>query len=281
MSKDLVGNLASNLMNKPGRLGNKQAYPVIDRDQLSEFLASELQISRFRDYCPNGVQVEGRSEIKVLVSGVTASMALLQAAVERGADAILVHHGYFWRGEDMRVIGQKQRRLKLLLQNDISLFAYHLPLDMHPQLGNNAQLAAVLGLVPQARFGEDDLGWLGTAADSSLATVGDLGAQIEQRLGRRPLLIGDPGQALGQAAKIGWCTGAAQNMLGDAIAAGAKVYLSGEISEPTVHLARESGVAYLACGHHATERYGVQAVGRYIALQFGIEHHFVDIDNPV
>ncbi len=280
MSKDLVGNLAGNLVNKPGRLANEQAYPVIDRDQLSEFLASELQISRFRDYCPNGVQVEGRSEIKVLVSGVTASMALLQAAVERGADAILVHHGYFWRGEDMRVIGQKQRRLKLLLQNDISLFAYHLPLDMHPQLGNNAQLAAILGLVPQARFGEDDLGWLGTTADSSLATVGDLVAQIEQKLGRLPLLIGDPGQALGSA-RIGWCTGAAQNMLGDAIAAGATVYLSGEISEPTVHLARESGVAYLACGHHATERYGVQAVGRHIAQQFGIAHHFVDIDNPV
>ncbi|GGC89495.1 Nif3-like dinuclear metal center hexameric protein [Undibacterium terreum] len=260
--------------------GKQQADRIVDRDHLSEFLASELQISRFRDYCPNGVQVEGRSEIKVLVSGVTASLALLQAAVELQADAILVHHGYFWRGEDMRVIGQKQRRLKLLLENDISLFAYHLPLDMHPQLGNNAQLADVLGLVPDARFGDDDLGWLGTV-DTGAATLGDLAARIEQRLGRVPLLIGDPAQKLGASARVGWCTGAAQNMLGDAIAAGARVYLSGEISEPTVHLARESGVAYIACGHHATERYGVQALGRHIAQQFGITHHFVDIDNPV
>ena len=259
----------------------QQASQTVDRDQLSEFLASELQISRFRDYCPNGVQVEGRSDIKVLVSGVTASLALLQAAVDLKADAVLVHHGYFWRGEDMRVIGQKQRRLKLLLQNDISLFAYHLPLDMHAQLGNNAQLAAVLGLVPGGRFGDDDLGWLGAAGDAGLRTVGDLAARVELKLGRKPLLIGDPAQELPPSAKIGWCTGAAQSMLGTAIDAGAKVYLSGEISEPTVHLARESGVAYLACGHHATERYGVQALGAFIAGHFGISHHFVDIDNPV
>jgi len=267
--------------NFASRLDNGQADQAVDRDQLSEFLASELQISRFRDYCPNGVQVEGRNEIKVLVSGVTASLALLQAAAELQADAILVHHGYFWRGEDMRVVGQKRRRLKLLLENDISLFAYHLPLDMHPQLGNNAQLAAVLGLVPDARFGEDDLGWLGTCGDPSPATVADLAAHIAKKLGRTPLLIGDPQQQLGRSAKIGWCTGAAQNMLGDAAAAGAQVYLSGEISEPTVHLARESGVAYLACGHHATERYGVQALGRHVAQRFGIAHHFIDIDNPV
>ncbi|MES2069158.1 MAG: Nif3-like dinuclear metal center hexameric protein [Pseudomonadota bacterium] len=270
MSKDFIS-----------ELGNTPADQIIDRDQLAEFLASELQISRFRDYCPNGVQVEGRSEIKVLVSGVTASLALLQAALELRADAILVHHGYFWRGEDMRVIGQKQRRLKLLLQNDISLFAYHLPLDMHPQLGNNAQLAAVLDLVPEARFGEDELGWLGTLASGGPATLAELAAHVEQKLGRAPLLIGDPAQKLGASTKIGWCTGAAQNMLGDAITAGAAVYLSGEISEPTVHLARESGVAYLACGHHASERYGVQALGRHVAQQFGIVHHFVDIDNPV
>ncbi len=279
MSKDF----ASGANAQHHQLGQRieQASQTVDRDQLSEFLATELQISRFRDYCPNGVQVEGRSDIKVLVSGVTASLALLQAAADMQADAVLVHHGYFWRGEDMRVIGQKQRRLKLLLQNDISLFAYHLPLDMHPQLGNNAQLANVLGLVPDGRFGEDDLGWLGAAGDAGLHTVGDLAARVELKLGRKPLLIGDPGQVLDKSAKIGWCTGAAQNMLGTAIDAGAKVYLSGEISEPTVHLARESGVAYLACGHHATERYGVQALGNHIARHFGIAHHFIDIDNPV
>jgi dinuclear metal center YbgI/SA1388 family protein len=250
----------------------------VDRDALAQFLAAELQIARFRDYCPNGVQVEGRPEIKLLVSGVTASLALLEKAVDLQADAVLVHHGYFWRGEDMRVIGQKQKRLKLLLENDISLFAYHLPLDMHPQLGNNAQLAKILDLHPISRFGDDDLGWLGTMSDSSVRTVGELARHIEGKLQRKPLLIGNPDQLLSQVA---WCTGAAQNMFDQAISAGASAYLSGEISEPTVHLARESGIAYLACGHHATERYGVQALGAHIAQQFGITHRFVDIDNPV
>lgn len=251
---------------------------IIDRDDLAKYLARTLDITRFPDFCPNGLQVEGRRAIKKLVSGVTASLALLDAAVEQGADAILVHHGYFWRGEDARVIGQKHRRLKLLLAHDVNLFAYHLPLDMHAELGNNAQLARQLGLQAESRFGENDLGWLGTLSDASLATVGDLALQIERQLGRAALIIGDPAQKLG---KIGWCTGAAQNLLGDAIAAGANVYLSGEISEPTVHLARESGVSYLACGHHATERYGVQALGAHLATHFGIEHQFIDIDNPV
>jgi dinuclear metal center YbgI/SA1388 family protein len=250
---------------------------TIETGALADYLAKTLDITRFRDYCPNGIQVEGRAQIGYIVSGVTASAALLQAAIAEGADAVLVHHGYFWRGEDMRVIGQKQRRLKLLLENDINLFAYHLPLDMHPEFGNNAQLAQQLGLQADGRFGENDLGWLGRA-DASLRTVGDLARQVEQRLGRAPLVIGDEAQPLG---RIGWCTGAAQGMLGEAIDAGASVYLSGEISEPTVHLARESGVAYLACGHHATERYGVQALGAHLAQQFGIRHRFIDIDNPV
>ena len=250
----------------------------VNRDALAQFLATELEITRFRDYCPNGVQVEGRAEIKIIVSGVTASLALLEQAVLLNADAVLVHHGYFWRGEDMRVIGQKHKRLKLLLENDISLFAYHLPLDMHKQLGNNAQLGNRLGVLPTARFGENDLGWVGHMMDSSIRTLGDLARHIESKLGRRPLLIGNAEQLLGQVA---WCTGAAQNMLDQAIDAGASVFLSGEISEPTVHLARESGVAYFACGHHATERYGVQALGGYIAKEFGLEHHFIDINNPV
>jgi dinuclear metal center YbgI/SA1388 family protein len=251
---------------------------LVNREALAQFLATELEITRFRDYCPNGVQVEGRAEIKIIVSGVTASLALLEQAVLLNADAVLVHHGYFWRGEDMRVIGQKHKRLKLLLENDISLFAYHLPLDMHKQLGNNIQLANRLGILPAARFGDDDLGWIGQMMDSSIRTVGDLAQHIERILGRPPLLIGSSHQQLGQVA---WCTGAAHNMLDMAINAGASVFLSGEISEPTVHLARESGVAYLACGHHATERYGVQALGEYIAKEFGVEHHFIDVDNPV
>ena len=250
----------------------------VNRDVLAQYLATELQTARYRDYCPNGVQVEGRIEIKRIVSGVTANIALLEQAIYLRADAVLVHHGYFWRGEDMRVIGQKHHRLKLLLAHDLSLFAYHLPLDMHIELGNNAQLGMQLGLVPIARFGEDELGWLGTSGNPDIQTVGALALHIEHKLGRKPLLIGNPDQAIAQVA---WCTGAAQNMFEQAISAGANVYLSGEISEPTVHLARESGVAYLSCGHHATERYGVQALGKKIAQQFGIEHHFVDIDNPV
>lgn len=251
---------------------------TINRDDLAKYLASTLDITRFHDFCPNGLQVEGRAQIKKIVTGVTASLALLEAAIALKADAVLVHHGYFWRGEDARVIGQKHKRLKMLLAHDVNLFAYHLPLDMHIEFGNNVQLAHKLGLQPESRFGDDDLGWLGTLADTAIDSVGALALQIERRLGRAPLLIGDPAQKPG---KIAWCTGAAQNLLSAAIAAGANVYLSGEISEPTVHLAREAGVAYLACGHHATERYGIQALGEHLAATFGIAHHFIDIDNPV
>jgi dinuclear metal center YbgI/SA1388 family protein len=251
---------------------------TINRNELVEYIGQLLNIARYRDYCPNGLHVEGREQIGALVTGVTASRALIEAALDLKADAILVHHGYFWRGEDPRIVGPKHQRLKLLMSLDINLLAYHLPLDMHPELGNNAQLAKMLGLTPQARFGEDELGWLGVSADAGVKTVGDLARVVERALNRVPLLIGDPAQSLGQ---IGWCTGAAQNLMSDAIAAGATAYLSGEISEPTVHLARETGVAYLACGHHATERYGVQALGQHLAERFGVEHHFVDVDNPV
>ncbi|HJV53661.1 MAG TPA: Nif3-like dinuclear metal center hexameric protein [Noviherbaspirillum sp.] len=250
----------------------------VNRDDLAKYLAQALDINRFRDYCPNGMQVEGRSVVKTIVTGVTASLALIEAAVEAGADAVLVHHGYFWRGEDARIVGTKQKRLKLLLSRDVSLFAYHLPLDAHPELGNNAQLGRQLGLTPSGRFGDDDLGWLGMSANPAVKTVGDLARVVERELGRTPLLIGDTEQALGT---IAWCTGAAQNLLDDAIVASASVYLSGEISEPTVHLAREAGVAYLACGHHATERYGIRALGMHLAERFGIDHRFIDVANPV
>jgi dinuclear metal center YbgI/SA1388 family protein len=250
---------------------------TIDRDEVVKYLEQKLDISHISDYCPNGLQVEGRKRIQTIVSGVTASMALIEAAIALNADALLVHHGYFWRGEQPCIVGLKQQRLKLLLQHDINLLAYHLPLDLHLELGNNAQLALRLGLQVQRRFGDNDLGWLGIAQDNALQTVGDLATLVEQRLGRAPLLVGNPAQALGQ---VGWCTGAAQNLLEAAAAAGANTYLSGEISEPTVHLVRESGVAYLACGHHATERYGVQALGAHLAEKFGITHHFVEIGNP-
>lgn len=251
---------------------------MINRDDLAKYLSRTLDITRFNDYCPNGLQVQGRETIQKLVTGVTASISLLEAAIDKDADAILVHHGYFWRGDDARVIGQKHRRLKLLLSHDISLFAYHLPLDSHAGFGNNAQLGHLLDLQVESRFAENDLGWLGIVKDPAIQSIGDFAAHIEQKTGRAPLVIGESNQPLG---KIGWCTGAAQGFFGDAIAAGATLYLSGEISESTVHLARESGVTYMACGHHATERYGVQALGDHLATVFGIEHQFVDIDNPV
>jgi dinuclear metal center YbgI/SA1388 family protein len=250
----------------------------VSRDALSQFLTDKLLITKISDYCPNGLQVEGVAQINVVVTGVTASLALIEAAVELKADCILVHHGYFWRGENPCLVGQKYQRIKKLIEHGINLYAYHLPLDLHPEWGNNVQLASILELNTEGTFAEQGLAHYGSALNTGLRTVGDLSAWVEKKLGRTPLVVGSPDQPLG---RIAWCTGAAQNFLADAIQVGATVYLSGEISEPTVHLARESGVAYLACGHHATERYGVQAVGQALARQFGLLHHFVDIPNPV
>jgi len=255
---------------------NSSLRPV-DRDEVSQFLANALQVSQISDYCPNGLQVEGVSQIKVLISGVTASLALIERAIQLKADAILVHHGYFWRGESPCIVGQKYGRIKKLIDHNVNLFAYHLPLDLHPVWGNNAQLAKHLEFTVLGTTGEQGLVCYGQT-NGNLYTVGDLSHWVETKLGRPPLIIGSLEQPLG---RIAWCTGAAQNFLADAITVGATVYLSGEISEPTVHLARESGVAYFACGHHATERYGIQALGQAIAEQFGVVHHFVDIPNPV
>jgi dinuclear metal center YbgI/SA1388 family protein len=250
---------------------------IVPRDELTNFLASELDITRFRDYCPNGLQVEGKDRVGLIVTGVTASIALLEAAIEEGADAVIVHHGYFWRGEDARVVGPLKRRLQLLLAHDVNLYAYHLPLDSHAVLGNNAQLGSLFGFQPISRFGDQELGWVGNA-QADVKTVGDLANHIQQKLGRAPTLIGDPDKVLN---RVAWCTGAAQSMFSDAINAGADVYISGEISEQTVHLSREMDVPYLACGHHATERYGVQALGQHVSKQLGIRHQFIDIHNPV
>lgn len=246
------------------------------RDQLAASLDQLLEPSRFRDYCPNGLQVEGRDEIQRVITGVSASQDLLEQAIVLGADAIVVHHGYFWRGEDGRITGLRKKRLQALLANDISLFAYHLPLDAHPQLGNNAQLAALLGWQFEGNFAEQEIACLGS--DSQPGTAAMLAARLEKVLGRKPLLVGP---AEREVRRIGWCSGGAQGYFEQAIAAGVDAYVSGEISEQTVHLARESGVAYLACGHHATERYGVAALAQYLRNQFGLDAEFVDLDNPV
>ena len=249
----------------------------MDRIELELYLNNVLETARFKDYCPNGLQVEGRRRVNKLATGVTASLAFLEAALEWGADAVLVHHGYFWRNEAAPITGRKYRRLKLLLANDLNLFAYHLPLDDHREYGNNAQLGARLGLIADdIRFGDNQLGWLSTLPMP--LSLAHFTAEVEQTLGRTPLVFGDPDREL---RRIGWCTGAAQGYFDAAIDAGADVYLTGEVSEPVAHTAAESGVAFIAAGHHATERYGVQSLGTHISETFDVEHLFIDIDNPV
>ena len=246
------------------------------REELVSYLDRLLEPTKFKDYCPNGLQVEGRGEVQRIVAGVTASQALLDAAVAHGADAVLVHHGYFWKGDDGRVTGIRRQRLGTLINHDINLLAYHLPLDAHPEFGNNAQLALGLDWLPEARFGEQDIAWLGTLAEpADLATVS---GNVERLLGRVPLVIGEAGRPV---RRIAWCTGGAQGYFEQAIALGVDAYVSGEISEQTVHLARESGVAYIAAGHHATERGGVQALAAHLREKFGLDCEFVDIENPV
>lgn len=248
----------------------------IARSELETYLAAYLDVARFRDYCPNGLQVEGRASISRIVTGVTASLALIERAIELQADAVLVHHGWFWRGEDARLVGPRRARAAALLAHDVSLFAYHLPLDAHADVGNNAQLAHRLDLRPEGRFGEQDLGVVGVPA--APVTLAAFSAQVGDRLGRAPLVIGDPGR---RVERVAWCTGAAQGMIERAAATGADVFLTGEASEQTVHFARETGLGFIAAGHHATERYGIAALGAHLAARYDVAHFFVDIDNPV
>jgi dinuclear metal center YbgI/SA1388 family protein len=237
-----------------------------------------LQPARFKDYGPNGLQVEGAETIRHIVSGVTASRALIEAAIDAKADAIFVHHGLFWRGQDGTVTGWMKQRLQLLLAHNINLLAYHLPLDAHPELGNNAQLGKRLGLQVQGTFGEQDLGLWGTRADGQIfADVKALAAVVSTALQREPVVVQTPAREI---RKVAWCTGGAQSYFEAAIAAGVDAFITGEISEPQAHLARETGVAFLACGHHATERYGAPAVAAHVAAQLGITHQFIEIDNP-
>lgn len=248
----------------------------MQREELRMTLDRLLDAARFRDYCPNGLQVEGRDEVRRVVCGVTASQALVDAAVKHQADALLVHHGWFWKGEDGRVTGYRRQRLASLLAADMSLFAYHLPLDAHPTLGNNAQLAARLGWKTEGQFSEQGIGFFGVPSAPTFA--GDLVADVGRSLGRTPLLIGEASRPI---KRIAWCSGGAQSYFEEALATGADIFVSGEISEQTVHLARETGMAYLAAGHHATERYGVMALAAHLNKTCGIDCEFIDIDNPV
>jgi len=249
---------------------------MVELKTLVTYLDTLLEVNRFRDYAPNGLQVEGKPVVEKIVSGVTASLALIEAAIDENADALLVHHGYFWKGESLCIQGMKQKRIKQLLQHDISLLAYHLPLDAHPVLGNNAGLANLLGFKTQGVMDKLGVGNVGTLKQSMTAT--DFALHVGQKLGREALLI-EAGDHL--IRNIGWCSGGAQKYLIKAAELGMDAFLSGEVSENTMHEAKELGVHYIAAGHHATERCGVQQVGLHLAKEFSIQHVFIDIYNPI
>ena len=249
--------------------------PMILRQDLLAHFDTLLQPERFKDYGPNGLQVEGKAEIRHIVSGVTASRALIEAAIADKADAIFVHHGLFWKGMDGRITGWMKERIRLLLAHDINLFAYHLPLDAHQQWGNNAQLGAKLGVQFDSTFGEQALGMVG---DVNFANANALVAHVQQLLGRPVTCVS--GAAEQPIRRLAWCTGGAQGFFESALAAGVDAYITGEISEPQAHLARETGTTFIAAGHHATERYGAPAVAAHVAELVGITHRFIEIDNP-
>ncbi|MFT4941820.1 MAG: dinuclear metal center YbgI/SA1388 family protein [Paraglaciecola sp.] len=250
----------------------------IDNGQLLGFLNELLQPERVRDFCPNGMQVEGRKQIKRIVTGVTASQNLIDEAIRLEADAILVHHGYFWKGEEPCIRGMKKQRLAALLLNDINLYAYHLPLDIHPSLGNNAQLAKLLGIEVETGLEPGNAtsvamrGYFETPMDAA-----QLGRTIEIKLGRKPLHEASSKKLI---KSVAWCTGGGQNYIEMAAEQGVDAYITGEVSEQTIHTAREMDIHFYAAGHHATERYGVKAVGEHIAQKLGLNVQFVDIPNP-
>ncbi len=249
---------------------------MVTIEQLLELAESTLRAAEFNDYCPNGLQVQGRTKIRRLVSGVTASQALLEAAVNSRADAVLVHHGYFWRGESACLTGIKHQRIATLIRNDLNLIAYHLPLDVHPQFGNNARLALELGLTVDDCTAGEQPGLLYRGHLDQAMTGSEFAERVRQRLGRTPLHV--PNER--PLRSIAWCTGAGQQFINDAAALGVDAFLTGEVSEATTHYARELGIHFFAAGHHATERYGVQALGAHLAAQLDMEHEFIDIENP-
>ncbi len=249
---------------------------MVELDRLVRYCDDLLDAPSFSDYAPNGLQIEGRGRIGRIVTGVTACQALIDAAIEARADLLLVHHGFFWKSETLQITGIKHRRIAALIRADIGLLAYHLPLDAHPELGNNARLAHEMGWSIEGRFGRDELGFFGSLPRP--VSAAELKNQITATLGREPLHL--PG-GRERIERIAWCSGAAQGFIEEASALGVDAFVSGEVSESTTHFAREAGIHYFACGHHATERYGVQALGDHLSEKFDVECNFIEIDNPV
>lgn len=263
------------------KLINMESYASnswVSSDALERYLNQLLEVDKFQDYCPNGMQVQGRTRIRKLAVAVTASLSVIESAHTWGADALLVHHGFFWKNEALSITGLKYQRLSCLIKHQINLFVYHIPLDAHAFYGNNKQFANVLGF-HNARPDLGDLnrlGWIGTLP-GGLSLI-DLEQRITQRLRRSPLILGEKN---GFIEKIAWCTGAAQGLFEDAINCGVDAYLTGEVSEANFYLANEAGVPFLSCGHHATERYGVQALAKHLCEKFGLEVQFIDAANPI
>lgn len=252
---------------------------MLHRQQLLSLLSELLQPGRIRDYCPNGLQVEGKPEIRRIVTGVTASQALVDAAIGWNADAILVHHGYFWKNEASEITGMKKKRLQALLANDINLFAYHLPLDIHPELGNNAQLGKLLNaevITPIATV--EPLGVVMQGEYAKSRSLSEVATLLLQQLGRDMLVHAGIGNK--PVRKLAWCTGGGQGYIEQAAAAGVDLFISGEVSEQTIHVSRELDIHFIAAGHHATERYGIKALGQYLAANYQLDVKFIDIDNP-
>jgi dinuclear metal center YbgI/SA1388 family protein len=252
---------------------------MVALSELVQYCDTLLDVGAYQDYCPNGLQVEGKAEVRSIVAGVSASQALIDAALEQEADLLLVHHGYFWKGEAGPITGIKRNRIKALLANDVSLLAYHLPLDGHPELGNNAQLGKLWGIKCEGRFGNGPNGGLGMFGSLPQAMpLSELAQFIGGSLQREPLVIEGGDHPI---RRVGWCSGAAQDYIEMAASQGLDAFISGEISEPTVHAARELGIHYLSAGHHATEQFGVQALGQTISDYFSLEYQAINIANPV
>lgn len=252
---------------------------MIELHGLVDYTDTLLDAGHVQDWSPNGLQVEGRTPIRRLITGVTACQALLDAAVDWDADLLLVHHGWFWKGEPPQLTGMRRRRAQTLLAADIGLLAYHLPLDIHPDYGNNAELGrrlAISSTGTRAAGGIPGLLWHGHLDAGVSADA--FGERLTRVLDRSPLHVGPADRPI---TTVAWCTGAAQDLIGEAVALGVDAFVTGEAAERTAHLAREEGIHFFAAGHHATERYGVQALGAHLAARFDLEHRFVDIDNPV